>query len=472
MAKASKRRKGTSGSTKYPLAYISIAGPSSTAKRADVKGSKAVGIDPAQDPELYATALLASGQAHAAAGNFQLALAPLQSSLDFHIKLYGENHASIIDCRLSLAEALRRLANLSAAREMIEAALKLARSNSGASSIQLGLVLNELAALELHFNNFRAAQPAAEESKRKLKEAGDPRQTLPMDTLARIHSTRGQYAEARAIYIEMEKLDAATFLGTNHPRYVAHLHNHATVLQADEDTAGAVQAFKKVAASIEKLYGDSSSDLPAVYANLGRLEQSRNKLAAAEKHYERARKLSKHLLGEKHPFYGYDLANLGRLALDREDAKGAQEYLNQAIAIYRKAYDRPHAYTASALTFLAYTLLDLNKLEPARKAADEAVALWESIGDLCDDRAGDAGACNRAFAQALLDAAEAACRTKGAERQGVMCKDSGMLNEKLPKSDIRRRLLAILVERGLITEHQHSAGSGGTPQTPVGATAH
>jgi tetratricopeptide (TPR) repeat protein len=470
MAKASNRKKSASGMSKYPPAYVGIA--ETAGKQAAVKSrSKTIEIRAELDPELYAAALLATGQAHASAGNFKLALASLQRSLVFHLELYGDNHASVIDCRLHLAEALRRLANLGAAREMIEAALQSARANSGASSIQVGLVLNEWAALELHFNNLKAAVPAAEESLRRLTETQDPRRTLPMDTLARIHAARGQYAEARTLYLAMQPIDAATFLGTNHPRYVAHLHNHATVLQALGETTQAVKAFKKVAESVEKLYGDSYPDLPAVYANLGRLEQSRKKFDAAQEHYERARKLSKSLLGEKHPFFGYDLANLGRLALDRGDAKAAQDYLNQAVAIYRKAYDRPHTYLASALTFLAYARLELNKPEQARKAADEAVALWEEIADLCADRMGSAGACDRAFARVLNDAAQAACRAKGAGLQAVVCKESAMLNDKLQKGDIRRGLLAILVKRGWLNHYSPAAVAEGASLQQPGATA-
>jgi tetratricopeptide (TPR) repeat protein len=459
---------------KYPAATISIERSGKAAMRPEGKKHQKLEIDAALDPELYGTALLAAGEAQAAAGSFSQAAASFQMALDFHIQLYGETHALIVDCRLHLAEALRRIADLKGARAAIEAAEQLARTGKGISTIQLGLVLNELAALELHFNNLKAALPAALESQRLLEEAGDPRRTLPMDTLARIHCARGQFEAARGIYLEMQAIDSATFLGTNHPRYIAHLHNLATVLQSLGEAAYAVKAFKKVAESIEKLYGESYPDLPTVYANLGRLEQNRKKFAAAEEHFERARKLTKKLLGEKHPFYGYDLANLGRLALDREDAKQAEKYLSEAVAIYLKAYDRPHVYLASALTFLAYAQLDLHKPEAARKSADEAVALWEQIAELCADRAGDAGACDRAFAKVVADAAQAACSnpTKDGAENSIVCAHWDTLDGKLQKGDIRRRLLTLLVARGCIKPEGLSdcVGSEGPQQMAAAST--
>jgi tetratricopeptide (TPR) repeat protein len=381
--------------------------------------------------------------------------------------LYGEAHAFIIDCRLFLAEALRRIADLKGARTMIESALQLARAGKGVSSIQLGLVLNELAVLELHFNNLKAALPAALESRDLLAAASDPRRTLPMDTLARIHYARGQFEAARDIYLQMQDVDSATFLGKEHPRYVAHLHNLATALQSLGEVAAAVKAFKSVAESIEELYGESYPDLPTVYANLGRLEQNRKKFEAAEEHFERARKLTKKLLGEKHPFYGYDLANLGRLALDRDEPKQAEKYLSEAVAIYRKAYDRPHVYLASALTFLAFAQLDLHKPEAARKSAEEAIALWEQIAELCTDRAGDAGACDRAFAKVIADAARAACNCtkQGTQENTIICMNWDTLDGKLQKGDIRRRLLALLIARGYVkTEDQGGRGGSEEPQ--------
>jgi tetratricopeptide (TPR) repeat protein len=430
-----------------------------------------VKIDASLDPELYAGALLATGLAHTAAGSYEQARTWLQSSLDFHVQVFGPEHASIIDCLVHLAEALRRLGKLDAAREHIKRAVRLARTGKGSSSIQLGLALNELAALELHHNNLIAAFPAAEESKRLLEAADDPRRTLPTGTLALIHFARGEFAEARAIYEELLRSSAKLYLGVNHPRYVAHLHDFATVLQAQGELPGAAKEFKKVIASIKQLYGDSYPDLAAVYANLGRLEQSRKKFADAQTHFVAAQKLSKKLLGEQHPFYGYDLANLGRLALDQGNAKVALGFLNEALDIYRNAFQgEAHVYTASALTFLGYALLDLNKPEAAKKAVEEAVQQWQRIAALCNDQAGDAGACDRAFAKILLECTDAACKSK---KDPVLLHsdDSSTLDGKLQAGDIRRRLLSILSKKGLIQQHSSRDSDSDSPQQLAAAGA-
>src|SRR5262245_55862523 len=152
MAKAKARAKSASGSSRYQPAFISIGQTAQNGRRAGSGRSAAVRIDAAIDPELYASTLLAKGVALNHAGDFQQALICLQSSLDFHVKLYGADHAIIIDCRLHLAEAQRRLGQLNAARQTIDAAVERARAGKGASSIQLGLALNEQAALELSRN--------------------------------------------------------------------------------------------------------------------------------------------------------------------------------------------------------------------------------------------------------------------------------------------------------------------------------
>lgn len=455
MAKVKRRAKSASGMTKYPPAFIDF-GEATTGsrKRAGTGRSTSVRIDAAVDPELYANTLLAKGVALNSAGDFQQALGWLRSSLDFHIDLYGADHASIIDCRLHLAEALRRLGRFSDARAMIETAVRRARDAKGASGIQLGLVLNELAALELDHSDLIKAVPAAEESRRLLEAAADPHRTLPMDTLARAHMARGQNAQARQLYEQMLPVDAATLLQTSHPRHIAHLHNHATVLQALGEATAAAKAFKKVIDLIEDLHGDSFPDLGAVYANLGRLEQNRKRFDEAEEHFERALELSAKLLGKKHAAFGYDLANLGRLALDRDDPKTAVRFLRDALAVYQEAFEgKPHAYIASALTFLAYALLALGKSDEAKRTIELAIQMWHKLADLCEDKLGDAGMCDRAFAQVLHDCTDAACKaTKAAPAVVAQAGDSSVLNDKLQKGDIRRRLLAALTKKGLIQE--------------------
>jgi tetratricopeptide (TPR) repeat protein len=470
MAKVKARANSASGSSKYLPAFISVGRPESNSKRVGAGRPAAVRIDAAVDPELYASTLLAKGVALNSAGDFQQALSCLQASLDFHIRLYGKDHASIIDCQLHLAEAQRRLDKFSAAHATIEAAVQRARAGKGASSIQLGLVLNELAALALHQNNLIAAVPAAEESRRLLEDAVDPHRTLPMDTLARAHIARGQLAEARALYEQMLPVDANTLLQNSHPRYIAHLHNQATVLQALGEVTAAARAFKKVAELVVQLYGDSFPDLSAVYANLGRLEQGRKHFDDAEEYFEKALEVSEKL-GKKHAGYGYDLANLGRLALDRDDPKTAQGFLRNALSAYASAFEgKPHPYTASALTFLSYAQLALKKADEAKKSIEQAIQMWQQLAALCDNQLGDAGACDRAFAKVLLDCTNAACQSKQAAPVLMQSCDSTMLKGKLQKGDIRHRLLGALAKKKLIEEDK-AARNSVTASTDVTAAA-
>jgi len=472
MAKKVKARaKSASGSSRYQPAFISIGDAAQSGKRAGAGRSTAVRIDAAVDPELYASTLLAKGVGLNSAGDFQQALGWLESSLDFHVRLYGKEHASIIDCRLHLAEAQRRLGNLNSARQTIEAAVERARGEKGASSIQLGLVLNELAALELARTDLIRAVPAAEESRSLLEAAGDPHRTLPMDTLARAHAARGQYEQARALYEQILKIDAATFLQTSHPRYIAHLHNFATVLQAQGEVGAAAKAFRKVAELIEELYDGTFADLSAVYANLGRLEQNRKHFDEAEEYFEKALEVSEELLGKKHASYGYDLANLGRLALDRDDPKNAQRFLQDALNVYETAFEgKPHAYSASALTFLAYAQIRLDQVKPAKKSIQRAIDVWNELAAMCNEQLGNAGACDRAFANVLLECTSAvAGKAQKAAPALVQDSDSATLKDKLQKHDIRRRLLAVLTKQGLIQENKTARSNITTPVVAAAA---
>jgi len=342
------------------------------------------------EPELYCEILDAAGLASLALGDYMKARRQLKVSLDLHVKLFGPTHPLVADSKLHLATVLRRLGETDAARKLIDEAFGIIRGNGSDSTIQGGLALNELGALELQQDNLDAARSAASDSVGVLQKFSDPHVTLPMDTLARVQSACGDRAGAEVTYRAMLKIDGRTFLGVDHPRYAAHLHNLATVQQALGKLDAAAKSYSQVVELLIRLYGKSHPDLADVYANQGRLQQQIGDLGKALKSYQRALDLNRKLRGTHHPYVGYDLANLARLALQKGDARGATGLLTQALKLYRKKLPPVHGFIASALTFLGAALIELGRYAEAAKALHEAVEIWtqlfaKCIGASCDD---------------------------------------------------------------------------------------
>jgi eukaryotic-like serine/threonine-protein kinase len=444
MAKHSVRSKGKrSATSQTPVTKLSLAFPKGA--KPGLAGNSTLQIDPTCEPEIYAAVLDAIGQAHLASGEYGKAHEILDFSLSFHLKLYGTAHASLIDSRLHLASVLRRLGKLAEARELIVTALHRAREGyaAGASSIQLGLALNELAALEFQSSNWEKAENLAEESQQLLRDAKDPHVTLPMDTLARLHSMRGAHAAAEIVYQQMVAIDKDTVLGVEHPRYAAHLHNLATVLYLQGKLPAAARHFDKVQALLLKAHGPFNPDLADVYANLGRLEQDRGNCAKASEYFNLALSVNRKIRGPQHAFVGYDLANLGRLALEQGQAKAAVRHLSNAVDIFQAFYrQQPHLYTANALMFLGIALLEAQDPCEARIKLKESIGMWRLLAGNCKSNRGIAGQCDEKFASLALSCAEAACaESKQFTAVNIPSQDAETLARGLQKRDLRMRLL-------------------------------
>jgi eukaryotic-like serine/threonine-protein kinase len=390
-----------------------------------------LGIAVGTEPELYAVLLDSVGLVHLTEGDYVSARTAFTKALELNLALFGPRHPSVVDNQLNLAMVFRRLGDVGAAREIIHAALAVIREGNATSAIQEGLLLNELGALELQVNNLAEAEEAATDSERILRASNDPRFTLAMDTQARIKSSCGDHAAAEALYRQMLPVDSQTFLGTRHPRHVAHLHNLATVLQAQGNLGAAKKTYAQTVSLIIELHGRSHPDLADVYANLGRVLQQMGDLAEARRNYLRALELNKTLRGPDHPYVGYDLANLGRLALQNDRPADAEKLLKKALAIYRPKLPQVHGFIAAALNFLGAALIQLGRPDEAEPVLLEALQIWDELAKRCSASECAVMVTDRCFGAIALATASQSHSVDDATKAGLV---------GLRPSDLRARL--------------------------------
>lgn len=293
--------------------------------------------------------------------------------------------AELADSLFHLGQLYRESSEQKKAQERLEKAMALREQAFGKQAAELtsvidelGMVLQAQGKLDEAEKLFRQCIEIRERTDRDSVEAA-----LARKNIADIFRERGNYAEARRLY--RQSLDAlekklppehvdftlvlvpfgefcritadyscaeqyfkrsltlyenSPFVGPEHSNIALLLDKMAALYIQTADFKAAddcIQRARKLQRLFEKGLPPDNLDVVTANGNLGKLYFDRGKYAEAEEEYQRALRIRKEKLGEKHPLVASSLNSLAALYSERDQLAEAEDRYQQALAIRQEA---------------------------------------------------------------------------------------------------------------------------------------
>ena len=279
---------------------------------------------------------------------------------------------------------LRRRAEYTAARELLERALSLYQTAVDSDDPQvagilhsLGLVLRDqgdLTGARTYLANALAIQEATLGPDHV--EVG-----LTLETLGRVLRDQGDLADARAQHERADRILTAA-LGPDHRWVGRNLDYLGLVLRDGGDLAGARAQLERALMIQQAALGPEHPWVGRILGNLGAVLRDQGDLADGRADLERALTIYEAAFGPDHPHVGGILENLGRLLHTQGDLPGARTHLERALVIFETAVGPNHPWVGGTLHSLGRVLGDQGDVAGGRACLERAQTILQAaIGD-------------------------------------------------------------------------------------------
>lgn len=360
----------------------------------EVLDSGAVRIDRelADRPRVRAEMLAVMAQAYDGLGLHGESRRLLESSLEIHERIYGDEDPRVAGSRSQLAHVLIEQGDYRGAESLLRQALAVRRTLHGVDHPYVARTLNSLAQALREQGRYAEAesqlqQALAIDREHRGEEGADLAQSLR--GLAHLLRDRGEYAAAEPLYRDAYVLHRQR-LGEEHPETANSLINLAAVLHAEGKDATAEPLFRQGLSVKRRLLGDESEDVTGDMLGFAALLHDLGDDAAAEDLYRQALAVHRRIRREGHPGTATTLLGLGQLLLDQGKAAAAEPLLREALTLRQRALPGSRwgiARTQSALGACLSALGRFSEAEPL---------LLDALGTMSEVRGDDDPATQRA----------------------------------------------------------------------------
>ena len=166
--------------------------------------------------------------------------------------------------------------------------------------------------------------------------------------------------------------------GKNHPRTMTYVSRTGRMHALLGDFSAAIPYQKRYVDVYLKIAGDTTETARSIII-LGDLYRKAEQYNEARSQYERALKIRKQTLGERHPLTATLLRDLGVLLYDQGDYDGARPFLEDALANQEETLGLEHPDTALTLNDLGVLHSAQGDFKAARACHEKALAIRSTI---------------------------------------------------------------------------------------------
>lgn len=275
-------------------------------------------------------------------GDYDLAQASLEESLDVRRQALGEEHALVATSLHGLSMVHQAAGRHGEAEELLEQSVAISRETLG---------------------------------------EGHPRLIASLNNLGLLKQVRGDYEGAAPLIEEALEASRQT-LGVEHPSSFSMLNNLAIMrlLQGRLDVAEPLTLEALEVA--QKVHGEEHPTVATILNNLGFLLHGLERYDEAETVYRRSLDMRRRLLGEPHDIVATSYNNLARLLWARGEPEKAEPLARRALDMFEKTLPADHWRLANARSLLGGCLLDSGRAdEGASLIRDSYEAIVAATGE-------------------------------------------------------------------------------------------
>jgi tetratricopeptide (TPR) repeat protein len=238
-------------------------------------------------------------------------------------------------------------AELAAAREQLERALRLKEAAHGPDDPELATTLINLGNVLHQLGEPAAAREHLERALRLLEAAHGPDHPDVARTLNNLGVVLGVLGDLRAERAHLERalrLREAAY-GPDHPQLASTLTNLGNVLGGLGEPVAAREQLERALRLLESAYGPDHPEAAGTLDNLSVILRLLGEPAAAREQLERALRLKEEAYGPDHPEVAKTLTALGIVLRDLEELAAAREQMERAARIFRHTHGAEHRDT-------------------------------------------------------------------------------------------------------------------------------
>lgn len=244
--------------------------------------------------------------------------------------------------------------------------------------------LIELAWTLIEAGDHDAAEPLAKKAVREAKRADyELGVALARQALARVAQARGDYADAIAIYRELEA-EYERLLGLDRYELGHCLYDLAMAHAEAGDFNRARTAMHRSTRHTEAVYGQDSPITASAYASLAWIVIEQGELELGLTYYQQALAARQRVLGSDHPDTMTTLHDIGTTLTLLGRCAEATPILEQALADRRRVLGDDHYETGVTHYELGAAQLECKQHDSSLRSFEQAKAIFSKVGDPID----------------------------------------------------------------------------------------
>jgi len=304
----------------------------------------------------HANALLTLGRILRATGRPRASLRQLERAVAIARAHTSKSCVALrVEVLLELAECAQQVADLEAARAYAAQALRAARRHFGRTAAITARAHNLLGVLGKYSADYAGSARQYKAALAILRRRFGPESvevSIVLHNIAGLSHSRGDFVAAVAPAQRSVDI-ASALLDRDDPIRLGHEVAYASVLDGLGRHRESLRIYRRALSAYATCYGRAHYEIAFTLRNLGAAEHGLGRLSAASQHYRQAIKMFSVVTGTRHPEFALTLHNLAILYSESGKREEAKRMLRSASSVFRKYLGPKHPYTRASEAALA-----------------------------------------------------------------------------------------------------------------------